>query len=140
MKTLKKLPQILIVASIIYFSSCAKTDPLTPDTGNTRDNLVAQWSCTENSKSGGNTTFAVNITKSTSNSTQVLMDNFYNLGTANKAIIDVSGSTLIIPSQPPLLGNNILGTGTFVSSHQINLAYTVNNGASIDSCTAILTK
>ena len=126
---------LLIVG--LFLTSCQpdkKDDPNSPTT-DARDKYTGIWLCNENSKVSGTTSYTINIYKSTSNSSEILIDHFYDLQTQARA--SVSGNSLNIPYQQ--LGSigfasgsgNLLSTGSTLS-----LAYTTNVGGNKDTCTA----
>lgn len=135
-----KIKPFLFCATIFataIFSSCAPDQQPAPT--DERDVYVASWTCNENSSQIGASTFTVHINKSTTSTTQVLIENFYNLGFSFKAVTDISGTSMTI-AQQTLNGNQVHGTGTKSGANTINLSYYVNNGTTIDTCTATLTR
>lgn len=133
----------LIFALIMTAVSCAPEEEEEPEPTITddRDMFVHSngWSCAENSSQSGPSTFTVHINKSTTNSSQIFIENFYNFGFQNKATATVSGSSFTIASQQ-LAGNTIQGNGTMQANGTVTMNYTVNSGSAIDTCTATLTK
>lgn len=129
-----------IVAVIIAVTliSCETTDNTGPT--DARDNFTGQWFCTETpvSPSGSNVTFNVNITKDVNNTTDIKISNFSSL--SGNAIGVVSGNSLTINSQT-LDGNTIQGSGTYSSANnKINLSYSVNDGLTNQTYTAVYSK
>lgn len=133
----------LILALMVTAVSCAPEEDEEPDPTVTddRDKFVHSngWSCAENSSQSGTSTFTVHINKSTTNESQIFIENFYNFGFQNKATASVSGSSFTIASQQ-LAGNTVQGSGTMQSNGTVTMNYTVNSGSAIDTCTATLTK
>ena len=141
MRTLKTITAIAFTGVITLLMSCAKEDTPKPSTGpggtvDARDKFSYSWTCNENSKQFGIHSYAIVISKSTTNSNQLFIDNFYN-GSTNKAVVDVSNNNLLINSQT-IAGSNVAGSGTYISASQVNLIYTVYDGTTTDSCTATL--
>ena len=128
---------------ILSAASCAPEEEEEPDptTTDARDKFVHTngWSCAESSSQSGTSSFTVHINKSTSNTSQIFIENFYNFGFQNKATATVSGSSFTIASQT-LAGNTVQGSGTMQGNGTVTMNYTVNSGSSIDTCTATLTK
>ncbi|HTL80310.1 MAG TPA: hypothetical protein VL651_01325 [Bacteroidia bacterium] len=143
MKKLKNLRIRLVhlaiagIAFVPVFSSCSPEDEPTP--ADARDVFVANWTVNEHSTQIGNSTFTVSIAKSTTNTAQVLIDNFYNVGAGNKATADISGSAVTINTQT-FSSQQLHGSGTKTGANSINLTYYMNNGSVIDTCTATLTR
>lgn len=139
MKNLRRAGVILASAFLFLLPACQPDDESTEPTDE-RDKFVAAWSCTEVSTNTAQTTFNVHINKSTTNSTDILMENFYNIGQAFSARATVSGSSLTIPNQ--IYNNKPLhGSGTMISNNTINMTYYVDLGSgNIDTCTATFTR
>jgi hypothetical protein len=142
MKKLLSLSRYAAILMVLAASSCApeEEDP-TPTTNDDRDRFVNTngWSCQENSSQTGASTFTVHILKSSSSTTQIQIENFYNFGFANKATASASGNSFTIASQQ-LSGNTIQGSGALQANGTITMNYIVNNGSAIDTCSAVLTK
>lgn len=112
----------------------------TPEPDDIRDKYVDQWSFSEVSSQIGPNTYVVQISKSTTNTDQVFLENLYNIGFAYKATATVSGNNITIPSQI-YNGNTLTGNGTLsATSNTINLTYYMNNGTTIDTCSGTLTR
>lgn len=139
MKRLLSLSRLALILSILAVSSCQPDEEEEPTPVDERDKFVASWTCQENSTQTGPSTFTVHITKSSSNSSQIQLENFYNFGFQNKAIATISGSSFSIASQQ-ISGNTISGSGALQSNGTITMNYTVNNGSAIDTCSAVMTK
>jgi hypothetical protein len=106
-------------------------------TDDPRDKIVDTWNCKENGSISGTTSYAVEISKSPSDSTKVFIDNFYGLGPGIKVTAKMNGLSLIISSQT-VDGNLISGSGSISSSYKtISWTYKVNDGGGeIDNVTA----
>lgn len=140
MKKLTASSLFLAAFLLIVIPGCQPDDPQTTTPTDDRDKFVASWTCQETSQQSGVTTFTLHINKSTTSSTQVLIENFYNIGFQYKATTDVSGSSLTIPSQA-YNGNQLHGSGTMISNNTVNMTYYVDHGSgNIDTCTAVLTR
>lgn len=121
----------------MFITSCQKDEESDPEptVTDSRDNYAENWTCNENSKQNGTSTYAVNITKSSTNSVQVFINNFYNFGSAKYVYADVSGSAITIPSQT-FSGNTAWGSGTLIGPSVINFTYYIFDGAVTDTVTA----
>ena len=104
-----------------------------------RDKFVDVWQCVEQSSQINQTTYDVHINLSTTNTAQVLLENFYNVGFSFKAVATVSGSNLTLANQT-YNGSQLVGNGSMNGNNSINMSYTVNDGSAIDTCTATLTR
>lgn len=125
------------LSTVAVFSSCQPDEQPAP--ADERDVYVAAWTVNEHSSQIGASTYTVHINKSTSNASQVLIENFYNLGFSFKATADISGTTITIPQQT-LNSNQLHGSGTKTGANSISLTYYMNDGSTIDTCTATLTR
>ncbi len=130
-----RLIVILVVSSIFAISCEDKTDQKIGV-----DNITDTWQCKENSTSYGQSTYTVDITKSSADSTKILIDNFYQMGAGIKVTAKLSGFTLNIASQT-VDGFTIAGSGTISSNYKtVNWTYTVNDGAEVDRVTAVYSR
>ena len=135
-----KTGKIVLLAAFFtssFFVACQPEEEPAP--ADARDVFVDSWTLTENSSQIGQTTYTVHINKVTSNTTQVQIENFYNIGFAFKANVNISGSSMTIPQQT-YNGNQLHGSGTKTGANSINMTYYVNNGTTIDTCTAALSR
>lgn len=145
MKAIKiqKLIYGLFLVGGLFVVSCTpdkEDDPTSPTPStDARDKYVGQWLCNETSKVSGNTSYTISISKSTSGSSEILIDHFYDLQAQARA--SVSGNNISIPYQQ--LGSigfasgsgNLASTGTSLS-----MSYTTNVAGNKDTCTAVCTK
>lgn len=134
------MKKVVILFSILVFlfSSCEKDEPST-STGDPRDLYIGVWECQENSTQNGISIFDVIIYKSQTSSTQVLIENFYKYGPTFAPFAEVSGNSIVIPSQV-IQGNIVQGSGTLQST-TINMSYTIDDGnLVVDNVTAVFTK
>lgn len=138
---MKKLISISLAATlfgVLFFSSCAKEDPATPnDPSDPRAKFHGHWYVTENSQDFGASTYYSDITDST-NASFILLSGLYGYNVKTHAT--VSGSNFSIPSQPFPVGS-ISGSGVLSNSTHINLTYYVRTSTThYDTVTATLTK
>ncbi|OFX43530.1 MAG: hypothetical protein A2046_01375 [Bacteroidetes bacterium GWA2_30_7] len=130
----------VLIGTFVY--SCKPDEPIEPTPEDSRDKITGTWKCEETSQVFGSTTFTVNISKS-SDSSKVLIDNFYNLSAGKKVYAILNNLTLSIPSQTVANdGHIITGNGTLTSNYKtINFSYSANDGSGdLDNVTAIYTK
>ncbi|MGE0637809.1 MAG: hypothetical protein AB7G44_00080 [Bacteroidia bacterium] len=133
MKTFKNKITVLAFTIAVALSSCTTEDLNFDD----RDDFTGNWICQENSTQLGTSSYNVSISKSLTDSTAILISNFYNLGSSNSAKAIVDGNTITI--NPQLVDNlNVAGSGTLTGT-QINLSYTVSAGGT-DNVTAVYSK
>ena len=139
----QKIHLVISLALVFLLASCSPNDSDTPTPTDGRDKYIGTWSCAETSSQNGASTFDVTLRKNVNDENQILIDNFYLLGTSHSATVNKSGNSLTLSTQS-ISGNTVQGSGSISSDTKINLTYTVNDGtggsAAIDNCTAILTK
>jgi len=124
---------------LIYACNPNDTNNITP-TGDPRANFVGTWSCNETSHLNGSSAFSVGITLNQNNTAQVLLSNFYQIGTSQSIYGIVANNNVTVPGQT-VNTLNIRGSGNINSSHnQITWNYYVNTGADIDTCSAVFSK
>ena len=135
MKKNSKLICLILGFVLLLIASCTKDD--TNSNTDPRDQFVGSWTHVEKSQSFGTTTYSISISKANDN-TNVIVKNFYQLGSGTNSIVEVSDNNLII-GQQVVSGQNIHGGGTF-SSNKINWTYYTDDGVQKDTCTAVSTK
>jgi hypothetical protein len=139
-----KNTSLLVVAALsLFIFSCTpdkKDDPISPSSDE-RDVFVGSWMCSENSKITGTTSYPVSISKSTSNSSDITINRFYDITNQNVRAT-VSGNAIVIPYQQlNVVSGFVKGSGSMASSKtSMSLAYTTTVSANQDTCTAVYTK
>jgi hypothetical protein len=139
---MKKIIPFILAGSLctaLLFSGCEKEEepePETPGTSDPRAAFRGNWSVSENSTETGTSTYNLTISDST-NASYVLIA--YLWGTHTKIRATVNGNAMSIPAQI-VEGNSFSGAGVLANASRINITYWVNQGATIDTVTAVLTK
>lgn len=141
---MKKLISVSLTATlfgILFFSSCSKEDPATPNDPNgtePRARFHGHWLVNENSQDFGASTYYSDITDST-NASYILLSGLYGFNVKTHAT--VSGNNFTITTPQIIQGNYISGNGTLTNSNLINLKYIIQSTAThYDTITATLTK
>lgn len=137
MKNLRNSLLFVAVTATLGLVSCQPDEEPAP--ADARDPFVASWTCNENSSQIGASTYTVHINKSTTNTSQVEIENFYNIGFAYKATANISGTAVTI-NQQTYNSNQLHGSGSKTGTNTISLTYYMNNGSTVDTCTATLTR
>ena len=140
---MKKVLSITVILTALLITSCAsdkKDDPLAPtSTADVRDKFVSYWSAIENSAVIGTpTSHTVNIIKSTTSSSEILINNFSGLSESARAI--VNNNSISIPYQQIGSIGFTQGTGTLTNANTISLTYTTSISGSRDSSSTIYSK
>lgn len=125
-----------IFTSSLFIACQPEEDPTPADA---RDLYVDSWTVSETSSQIGATSYTVHINKVSTNTTQVQIENFYNIGFSFKANVNIDGSSMTIPLQT-YNGNQLRGNGTKTGANAISMTYYVDNGTTVDSCTATLAR
>lgn len=128
---------LLALSPVALFAVACVPDEAGPT--DDRDKFVDVWHCVEQSSQIGQTPYDIHINLSSTNTSQVLLENFYNVGFSFKAVATVSGSNLTLASQT-YNGSQLQGSGSMNGNNSINMSYTVNDGSAIDTCTSTLTR
>ncbi|MFA6923940.1 MAG: hypothetical protein WC223_06765 [Bacteroidales bacterium] len=140
---MKKVIYILTSLFLLFFTSCKKDDNTNTSNEDPRTKFEGTWTCKETCKKDGSfTAFPVTISKNTSNSTEILIANFNNLGQTDNLHAIITGYNFTIPQQSYTSSNYpVSGSGAIDSKQtSINMNYLVNEGAQTDEYTAVLTK
>jgi hypothetical protein len=139
---MKNIFQLSALVSLFFFASCAsdkKDDPNAQEPStDSRDKFIAYWSVSENSATAGTNTHTVNIVKSGTSSSEVLINNFSGLSVSARATIN--NNSISIPFQQIGSIGFTKGSGTLNNATNISLTYTTTIGTSRDSCSASYTK
>lgn len=136
---MKKVLYFIIVLTTLYLSGCksdSKDDPLAPSAADERDQFVGTWLCNETSKSLPATAYTITISKSTTNSTDIIINKFYDLLTQARAT--VNSNKITIPYQSLTGLGFASGTGTLsASGNNLYMNYIVKISSNDnDTCTA----
>jgi len=132
------LTKILVLMSVIFYSC---DDLIMPDTDDKRDLIIDTWTCNEESKLLGESAYTIDISKDYNDSTQIILDNFYNLGFGKSIIAKYSNNYISIKNQE--CDNFIFnGSGNVKQNNNlINFLYTVKyQDGDIDTVKATLTR
>jgi hypothetical protein len=123
-----------ILLLVILLSSCTLEDPT--ELIDDRDAFIGTWNVVESCTKDY---YQVNITKDPGNSSQVTIQNFWNIpNCSNPPYAIIAGSSIVIPSQSICSDNFEVGGSGSMSKSKINLTFTVNDGADLYTCTATL--
>lgn len=127
-------PSIRIIAfifagTILFMSSC-ELDDFNLDSNDDRDKIVDTWKCEENSSLfGQQTPYLSDISKSSSDSVTIYINNFYQLGFNEEIFATLTNRSIDIPNQT-VDGHVIIGFGTVASNYNsIQFTYTVDDGS-----------
>ncbi|MGL4596038.1 MAG: hypothetical protein ACRCYO_00835 [Bacteroidia bacterium] len=134
-----KINLFILLGFVTLSLSTCTPDEEEPNPADGRDVYVASWDASEQSSQVGQNNYVVHINKSTSNASQVLIENFYNIGFQFKAIAAINGNNLTIPQQT-YNGNQLNGSGTKTGTNTIQMTYYMNTGSNIDTCVVTLTR
>lgn len=133
---MKKIIFALLVLTTTYFTSCQKDeDPI-----NNPSSIEGTWKCVENSTTYGAQNYYVDISKDTTATNKIIIDNFFGLGLGKTVPASQSGQSLTI-SNAVQQGTIFNGNGTISSNNNsISWTYTVDEGNGPENVTATYTK
>jgi len=121
---MKNLFYFLFLLIIIPTVSC-EDELINLINNDPRENIEGSWHCVEDSPSYGQTQYSVYISPD-SDTTKVLISNFYQIDNDISALAILDDHTLIIEQQTLAGGFRISGQGTVSNNYKtINLNYTV---------------
>ncbi len=128
MKLLKR-HFVLAAFAATMFSACA------PDDDNVeldeRDKFTGSWTCRDTSYTDASLrTYGVTVEKS-GEGNQILLRNFYQLGSSNSVTAEVSGNSIVVPSQV-VDDYTINGSGVF-SGQKFSITYSATLGSATDN-------
>ena len=125
---------------VILIASCQKEETNPATTTADRDKFLATWRVQETSQRYGATAYEMIISKDTSNTSDIIIQNINQLGSKFWVRALVSGSYFNISPQV-VSGNIISGSGYLQSPTIVSLKYTKDEGGGIvDSLSCVLTK
>lgn len=125
MKSLLKLLPLVIIT--LYLTSCTLDEDMGPISGDDRDKYTGTWLFSE-SPAARSISYSVTISNDPSNSAQVLLKNFGNMGNSYSAYGIVTSSYINIPSQEMSDGLFIEGQGSLTSTNTMSWTYTIEGG------------
>lgn len=82
--------------------------------------------------------YNVSIIANPSNSAEILLNNFANLGSS--AVGLVVGNSVVIDSQPLGSGYSVSGSGSYINKGKLEFNFDLNDGIDTDSRVAVFTK
>lgn len=126
----------LLAAILLFTFSCELIDDTDPD--DPRDSFIGNWTVNEVSSLYGTTNYSATIIYDPSNSTQVLIKNFYHFGMEIETFAITTSASITVPEQT-VCNHQVKGKG-LLNKSKIEWTYTVNDGADIDDVTATFTK
>jgi len=116
--------------------ACTADDIVDP--ADARDPFLGNWNVSESCTKDA---YSVSIVKDPSNSSQVLIQNFYNTGTCSDPPYGiVAGSSLVLPTQSICDDAFEVDGNATLSKEIISIDYSVNDGADLFNCTATYSK
>ncbi|HET6246002.1 MAG: hypothetical protein H0V01_07020 [Bacteroidetes bacterium] len=118
---------LAILAGLLFLTSC---EPEGENVNFTAEEMVGTYNCAEKSQVYSSSNYEVIVSKSAASSSQITVENFYQLGISASVKVNINGSDLIIPKQ---VVNNITisGDGVIISKSRMNLNYTADDGGGV---------
>jgi hypothetical protein len=135
----KTILALLFGVLYLSFTACQKDEDNDPD-ADPRDKYVGTWLCTEDSpKKSTMIAYTVTINLSPDNSNQILLYNFNLFGPGEYVYGNVSSNLVTVPVQT-VLNTTVDGKGNLIDDNTMNWEYYVNDGADIDTVSAVYEK
>ncbi|MBN3035267.1 MAG: hypothetical protein JW861_06750 [Bacteroidales bacterium] len=123
----------------LFMGSCTTDENNDVTPADDRDQFLGSWNVNETCQRDA---YSVEIIRDPSNSSQVIIRNFWLIGYNEKApYAIVAGSSIVIPEQTMCDNNSneVSGSGT-LDKNRITWNYTVNDGADLWTCSATYEK
>ncbi|MBE0663037.1 MAG: hypothetical protein IH597_11285 [Bacteroidales bacterium] len=127
----------LVVSLLFCFTACEIVDD-DPD-ADLRDRFVGTWRFDETEVKSNQAFYNVDIAYDPSNSSQVVLTNFANVGSFHSAYGIVTEDRITIPAQT-VASLTISGIGNLTTNSTMTWTYAVNDGADLISYAAIAIK
>ncbi|MFC1734091.1 hypothetical protein ACFL6I_27620 [candidate division KSB1 bacterium] len=136
----KILLNLLLFGFFFYaFTNCKKDEDNDPDI-DPRDKYVGTWLCTEDTpKKNTKIAYTVTINLDPGNSSQILLYNFNLFGPSENVHGLVTNNVVTVPVQT-VSNTTVDGKGNLIDNNTMNWLYYVNDGADIDTISAIYQK
>lgn len=139
MKRFKLTPIFLLILFAGFFTSCI--DEIDDPFADPVEKYLGNWKASESSTLfGPGYVYDVSISRNPSNSTEILISNFYMQGWNEKARALVTGNSLTILEQAICDGSILIKGNGQLSGGKITLTYTADDGADLDNVSATYTK
>lgn len=123
----------MLIVLAVGFYGCTVDDP---DTDlDPREKYLGTWQVSDQP---ARLNYEVNIQNNPSNSAEVLLQNFADLGGA--AVGLVVGNSVIIDKQTIMGAFQVEGTGTYITTTKINFTYELDDGIDKENRTAVFTR
>ena len=136
MKRSIKILNLILFAAVLAVSSCTKENTTDPSPDN-RTKFIGNWGVQESYQKGY---YEVTITADPNATDRVLISNFGGVGSGNKATAYLTGSSITLDANQNVAGWILNGAGTIIGTTTMNWTYTMDNGATTISATAVFTK
>ena len=123
----------ILLVVVFLFQSCAIEDD--SDYSDPREKFVGIWNVSD---LPGRINYIVNISKNPAQSSNVLLNNFADMGgSANGLVV---GNRIIIDKQP--IGNDFLsnGTGNFISENRLEFTFVLDDGIDLEDRKAVFSR
>ncbi len=137
---MKKIIHLLFFLSIfsVLITSCDEEDIDDPFE-DPRDQYLGMWLCTEDDSKNTEIAYTVTIDYDGDNSSRIRLFNFNLFGPAESVHALVTGNLLTVINQT-VLNTDVYGKGNKIDENTINWEYYVNDGADIDTISAVYTR
>jgi hypothetical protein len=128
----RKLLQAILLINIILLWSCANS-PL--DESDDNQKYIGTWNVSDQA---ARINYQVTIIANPSNSSEILLNNFADLGST--AIGLVIGNSVVIDNQSLGSAYSVSGSGSYINVDKLEFKFDLNDGIDIQSRIALFTK
>lgn len=138
MKTLRKIPVILVMILLLFSGGCETGDDNNPSpVPDTRDKYIGNWAV--NNESCAKSKYQVIIAKDPSNSAQVLVRNFGFSSALEPDTAIVAGNSIVVYQQYNSEDWLVEGQGSYQENGSIKWTYSLIISGFLENCTATYT-
>ncbi len=127
---------LLLLMAVLTVSSCTK-DTTTDNSSDSRAKFLGTWGVNESYQKAY---YEVTITADPNATDRVLISNFGGVGPGNKATAYLSGNSITLDANQTIAGWILNGGGSINGTTIMNWSYTMDNGATTISASAVFTK
>ena len=131
---------LLLALSFVFLTACELEE--TEEITDVRDRFIGEWVCEEVSNVNGSRNFTVTIAYDESDASNILIQNFYQMGIAISSVgtISTTNEQAISIYPQDVDGLLVQGSGVLESDVQIDFEYTVDDGVELDSVQSVFIK
>lgn len=130
---------LFLFLALSFFSACTLEEDTDPLSGDDRDKYGGSWLFYE-TPGKKSTSYTVTISNDATNSAQVKLKNFGNVGYTYSAYAIATSTTLTVPEQELAPGLIIYGSANLTDVDEMIWSYTIIAGGDMENYEAVATR